>query len=79
MTDPLANISLRTFRMFLKNQGLKKTRTKGGHEAWSRNNLLRPVIIQSHTDPVPAFIIRNNLKVIGVSPSDFKKWLRGIN
>lgn len=63
----LSNISLRIFRAFLESQGLKCIRTKGGHEVWARADLGRPVILQTHIDPVPEFIVRNNLKTIGAT------------
>jgi hypothetical protein len=50
------NISLKEFHKFLKFQGMKHIRTTDGHEVWSKANLLRPVIIQTHVDPIPLFI-----------------------
>jgi len=45
MTFAVKNVSLETFRGFLKQNGLKQIRTNGGHEIWSRKNLIRPVIL----------------------------------
>ena len=61
----LSNISLRRFQGFLEYKGLKYIKTVGGHEKWVRSDLRRPVMLQTHIDPVPEFIIRNNLKTIG--------------
>lgn len=72
----LKNISLKTFRSFLKDQGLKKIRTNGGHEVWSRIDLIRPIILQTHKDPIPEFIVQNNLANIGLSKKDFIEWLK---
>ena len=69
------NIPLNTFRAFLKHKGLKCISTNGGHEKWSKQNLKRPVIIQSHFDPVPEFIIRNNLRSMECSTKEFEIWL----
>lgn len=63
----LSNIPLSDFRRFLETNGLKEKPAKGGHEKWIRSDLLRPVIVQSHIDPVPEFIVKNCLKNIGVS------------
>jgi predicted RNA binding protein YcfA (HicA-like mRNA interferase family) len=52
----IQNISLEDLKSFLKANGLKQIRTKGGHLVWSRSDLRRPVIIQSHISPVPEFI-----------------------
>ena len=43
----LSNISLKEFRAVLTALGLHKMRTKGGHEAWVREGLRRPIIIQT--------------------------------
>lgn len=67
----LSNVSLALFRSFLEEKGLKKIRTSGGHEIWSRSDLGRPVILQTHIDPVPEFIVRNNLKTIGATVKEF--------
>jgi hypothetical protein len=60
----LSNISLKLFRLFLAHKGLRKIRNSGGHEIWSRVDLKRPVILQTHVDPIPEFIIKNNLRTI---------------
>lgn len=67
----LSNISVKDFRAALTLLGLSPIRTKGGHEAWMKKGMLRPVIFQSHINPIPEFIIRNNLSNIGISKVDF--------
>ncbi len=67
----LANITIAEFRSVLERLGLSKTRTKGGHEAWMKEGMTRPVIIQTHVNPIPEFIIRNNLRNIGISKQEF--------
>ena len=71
MSKSLKNIPLRLFREYLTYKGLKKIRTKGGHEVWSRKDLGRPIIIQSHIDPIPEFIIKNNLRTLNETADDF--------
>lgn len=71
----LSNISLANFRRFLEVNGLKCIRNKGGHEIWSRVDLLRPVVLQSHINPIPEFIIKNNLRTIGVTPDELLQFL----
>jgi hypothetical protein len=75
MSKNLKNISLRLFRDYLTYKGLKHIRTNGGHETWSAKNLKRPVILQTHVDPIPEFIVRNNLRNIGATPDDFHKFV----
>ncbi len=71
----LSNISLRKFRSFLEYKGLKCTKVTGGHEKWTRADLRRPVMIQTHIDPIPEFIVRNCLKTIGATIKEFIDYL----
>jgi hypothetical protein len=71
----LRNIPLKLYRDFLKSQGCVCNRKKGGHEHWTRADLLRPITIQSHIDPVPEFIIKNGLRQLGLSKKDFTDWI----
>jgi predicted RNA binding protein YcfA (HicA-like mRNA interferase family) len=71
----LNNIPLRKYRKFLDAQGLKLIRTTGGHEVWSRTDLGRPVVLQTHIDPIPEFIVLNNLKTIGAEKKDLLEFL----
>ena len=70
-TQKLSNISLKDFRSFLFKVGCKHTRTKGGHEIWIRKDLRRPIIVQTHESPVPAFIVMNALRDLGMTKTDF--------
>jgi hypothetical protein len=63
-TKHLRNISLDDYRKYLAYIGCKCTRTKGGHEHYTRNDLLRPLTLQSHISPVPEFIIMNHLRIL---------------
>ena len=70
-TRKLTNISLGDFRKFLEKTGCEAERIKGGHEKWTRKGLLRPVIIQTHIDPIPEFIVKNTLRNLGMTKEDF--------
>jgi hypothetical protein len=74
MGGSIKNISLRLFRQFLTSKGLKIIRTNGGHEIWGGKQLLRPIVIQTHIDPIPEFVIKNNLRNMGVTVEDFLKF-----
>ena len=63
----LSNISLTEFRAVLSSLGLSLQRTKGGHEAWSKAGMTRPVIIQTHVEPIPEFIVQNALRNLGIN------------
>ena len=67
MTYSLKNIGLKDFQKFLIHLGLTHIRTTGSHEIWSRKDLTRPVIIQSSKDPIPQFIVKNNLRTLGLT------------
>jgi len=71
MSRGLKNVPVKLFRQFLETRGLKKIRTNGGHEIWGGMPLLRPIVIQTHVDPIPEFILKNNLRNMGVTPEEF--------
>lgn len=71
----LSNITLAEFRSVLFRLGLSKIRSRGGHEVWMKDGMLRPIIIQSHIEPIPEFIIRNNLRNLGITKETFLKML----
>jgi len=75
MTGSIKNVPLETFRSFLLFKGLKHMRTSGGYEIWSGKSLTRPVTIQTHIDPIPLFIIKKNLRTMGLTLKDFRKFL----
>ena len=72
----LKNIPLNTFRNFLKHKGLLLVKIEGGHEKWRKDGMIRPVILQTHLDPVPEFIIRNNLMSMNSNRKEFEQWLK---
>lgn len=75
MTPSVKNVSLSDFKRFLTHHGLKNIRTSGGHEVWSGHGLTRPVIIQTHIDPIPLFVIKNNLRTMGLKLIDLRKFM----
>ena len=71
----LDNVSLRVFRRFLKDQGLECTGKEGGHEIWSKEGMTRPVVIQTHIDPVKRLHIKTNLDSMQVGESVLLEFL----
>lgn len=71
MSRRLSNISLKQYQTFLKQVGCKNTRNDGGHQHWTRTNLLRQITVQTHIDPVPEFIIKNGLRTLNISRDKF--------
>lgn len=72
----ISNISIVIFRDYLRSLGLKCDRPKGGHEVWSKEGMQRPVVFQTHIDPIPEFIIKNNLRNIGKTRKEFEVFLK---
>lgn len=70
-TKHLRNISISQFESFLELACCKYTKTKGGHAKYLRSDLNRPIIFQTHIDPIPEFIVKNNLRLLGVSRKQF--------
>jgi hypothetical protein len=69
------NISLKDFRAFLIHKGLNKIRTTGGHETWSKSGLYRPIILQTHKDPIPLLVISTNLRTLGSTKKELIEFL----
>jgi predicted RNA binding protein YcfA (HicA-like mRNA interferase family) len=70
-TKKLTNVSLSDYILFLEKAGCKVIREKGGHKIYSKKELLRPIVVQSHVDPVPEFIIKNALRSLNLTKKDF--------
>ena len=54
--------------------GLKNiygSKGRGGHEKWSRSDLLRPITIQNHIDPVPELIVKQILRHLDMTKEEF--------
>ena len=60
---------------FLFAHGCELKRTKGDHRIYTKPGVKRPLIIPQY-NPLPAFIVLNNLRVLGVSKGEFLKFLR---
>lgn len=75
-TYKLSNVSLAIFRQFLFAMGCTRVSTEGGHEKWKKPGCLRSVILQTHVDPVPEFIVKNNLRTLGLTRTAFTDWLK---
>lgn len=71
MSNPLKNVSLRDCRKFLTKAGCYTKRTTGGHEHWTRADLLRPITIQTHIDPVPERIMKQIINTLEIDWDEF--------
>lgn len=75
-TYKLSNVPLAQFRQFLFDVGCTRVSTEGGHEKWKKDGFLRSVILQTHIDPVPEFIVKNDLRTLGLTRKDFVAWMK---
>jgi hypothetical protein len=70
-TNPLKNVALKNCRKFLLSVGCEIKRTTGGHEHWTRADLLRPITIQTHIDPVPERIMKQIINALSIDKDEF--------
>jgi hypothetical protein len=70
-TRHLRNISISKLESFLELCLCKYIKNKKGHIQYTRSDLTRPLPFQNHIDPVPEFIVKNLLRGLGYSKSDF--------
>ncbi len=64
------NITNKQFQKFLIYIGCSLKRSHGDHFIYVRSGLIRPIII-SKDNPIPQFIVRNNLKLLGLTWEEF--------
>jgi len=67
----LTPIHWKKFEKFLLFIGCRFEREKGDHRIYWREGLKRPVVIP-RDEELPVFIIRNNLRILGI---DFEEYL----
>lgn len=73
-TQKLSNITVEELRRFLKKCGLNSSsqnKGRGGHEKWTGKDLTRPIVFQTHIDPVPEFIVKQILRHLNLNKEDF--------
>jgi predicted RNA binding protein YcfA (HicA-like mRNA interferase family) len=66
----LHQIRWKEFEKFLAFIGCTFVREKGDHRIWSRPRVRRPIVVPRN-NPLPIFIIRNNLRLLDISTEDF--------
>lgn len=73
----IAPISWKDFEKFLLYIGCTFERQKGDHRVYSRAGLKRPIILPTYKS-LPIFIIRNNLRTLGISHEEYFEILKKI-
>jgi predicted RNA binding protein YcfA (HicA-like mRNA interferase family) len=73
----LKPISWKKFEKFLLYIGCEFKRQNGGHRIYTRAGLSRPIVLPCHgSDTLPLFIIRNNLKLLGIDIEQYSDLLK---
>lgn len=57
--------------------GCKFSRQKGDHLIYTRNDLIRPIVIPKDNN-IPVFVIRNNLRILNISHEEYLNILKQI-
>ncbi|OHB20165.1 MAG: hypothetical protein A2666_04220 [Parcubacteria group bacterium RIFCSPHIGHO2_01_FULL_47_10b] len=68
-------ISWKKFESFILFVGCEFKREQGDHRIYWRPDLNRPVVIPRYPQ-LPVFIIRNNLRVLGISSKEYIEILK---
>ncbi|KKP32711.1 MAG: hypothetical protein A2312_03980 [Candidatus Staskawiczbacteria bacterium RIFOXYB2_FULL_32_9] len=70
-------INWKRFEKFVLFVGCVFEREKGDHRIYSRKDLPRPIVFPRDNE-LPIFIIRNNLRVLKISPEEYIDILKRI-
>lgn len=65
-----APVSWKKFEKFLLHIGCVFVREKGDHRIYARINLKRPLVVPRYS-AIPIFIIRNNLRILGMDVESY--------
>lgn len=76
-TKHLRNVTIAEFQAFLELAKCTFIEINSGHEKWTRADLKRPIIFQTHINPIPEFIIQNNLRILGYNKKCYFEILEG--
>jgi predicted RNA binding protein YcfA (HicA-like mRNA interferase family) len=66
MSKKLSPVSYKELVRVFEADGFRLARERGDHMVFTKPGVIRPVIIPRY-DPVPVFIIKNNLRSAGMS------------
>ena len=62
----------------MASQGFVHTHTNGDHEIWEKKGALRPCVLPTSKDPVAEFIVKNNMRVMGLSRKEVEGIMRNL-
>jgi len=70
-------IHWRVFAKVILFTGCVLIREEGDHRVYSRADLPRPIVVPRY-NPLPVFILRNNLRILGIGHEEYLKILRKV-
>lgn len=73
----IAPLHWRDFEKFLFYVGCEFKREKGDHRVYWREGIRRPIIVPREKD-LPIFIIRNNLRTLGIGREEYLEIMKKI-
>lgn len=71
----IQSIHWKEFEKFLFKIGCVFKREKGDHRIYWKNGMKRPIVVPRDTS-LPAFIVSNNLKSLGISREEYLKIIK---
>jgi predicted RNA binding protein YcfA (HicA-like mRNA interferase family) len=71
----IQSVHWKEFEKFLLKVGCEFKREKGDHRIYWKKGIKRPIVIPRDTS-LPAFIILNNLRVLGISREEYLKMIK---
>ena len=71
----LTPISWKDFEKFILFLGCKFKHQKGSHRVYTRSGLKRPLVVPVY-DEIPMFVIRNNLRILGMTTEEYLEILK---
>lgn len=73
----IQSVHWREFEKFLIYVGCEFIREKGDHRIYYKKSIKRPIVVPRDTS-LPAFIILNNLRTLGISREEYLELLQKI-
>jgi predicted RNA binding protein YcfA (HicA-like mRNA interferase family) len=74
----LKPIRWQKFEKVLLLLGCEFVRQNGSHRVYRYPDIIRPIIVPAHSTPIPEFIIKNNLRLLGITTKQYKDILKNI-
>lgn len=65
-------IDWQDFEKFLLYIGCVFKRQEGSHRVYSKDGLKRPIIVPARKS-LPVFVVRNNLRTLGMTPDEYSE------